>query len=592
MAPRKHAVLVASCIGLCWAGLAGTAGQARAAAYVVDAAAPGAADTNPGSEEKPFKTVQHAADAAKPGDTVYVMAGQYNERIKVKTSGAEGQPIKFQALPRRSATVGGFDLDASYVRVEGFEITADKPAAAVQLRASHCEVLDNYIHDMMEGVSGTGGNKPPTAAGTRDYSAVAHHRIAYNKVYHNQYGFLLNGEDWLVENNEVSRLFMFPGGNKFADCDYTRFFGKGCVQRYNYYHGTLTSESKPAHVDCIQTFMNNGGMAQDLLFEFNTCFDWGQGAMVESAPHIGSVRNWTWRHNIYSSKLPTYKGAWGLDVIQTLDVTIENNTFAGITWCGVGLRGKESTNGQIRNNIFCEAQRAVVDGDRDFTPAKPVVEYNLTFKTAPLADEKNLNDKDPLFVDAERRGFRLMKGSPASAAGKGGVTIGALEYPNVYYVDPRHPAAADEPAWGYPGVPLATLAKAMEVAQAGETVVLRGGVYRETLKPASDGVTVRAMRGEKVTISGADAIEGWQRAADGSWSAPLAAEPKKVLRDGQPWTEFTHDKATRRIMVKTGGDPRLHVFETVVREQGIDLAGKKDVQVEGITVANTLKELR
>ena len=123
-------------------------------------------------------------------------------------------------------------------------------------------------------------------------------------------------------------------------------------------------------------------------------------------------------------------------------------------------------------------------------------------------------------------------------------------------------------------------------------MVLRGGVYRETLKPRSDGVTVRAMKGEKVTISGADAIEGWQRAADGSWSAPLAAEPKKVLRDGQPWTEFTHDKAAGRITVKTGGDPRLHVFETVVREQGIDLAGKKGVQLDGITVVNTLKELR
>ena len=314
--------------------------------------------------------------------------------------------------------------------------------------------------------------------------------------------------------------------------------------------------------------------------------------MVESAPYIGSVRNWTWRHNIYSSNLPTYKGAWGLDVIQTPDVTIENNTFAGITWCGVGLRGKESTNGQIRNNLFCESQRAVVDGDRDFTPAKLVVEYNLTFKTAPLADEKNINGKDPLFVDAKKREFRLTKGSPAVETGKGGATIGALEYPNVYYVDPRHPAAADEPAWGYPGVPLTTLAKAMQVARAGETVVLRGGVYRETLKLGSDGVTVRAMKAEKVTISGADAIEGWQRAADGSWSATLANDPKKVLRDGQPWTEFVYDKATKRIMVKTGGDPRLHVFETVVRELGIDLDGKKDVQVDGITVVNTLKELR
>ena len=158
-------------------------------------------------------------------------------------------------------------------------------------------------------------------------------------------------------------------------------------------------------------------------------------------------------------------------------------------------------------------------------------------------------------MDAARRNFRLRKGSPAIGAGKGGVTIGALEYPNVYYVDPRHPAAADEPAWGYPAVPLASLAKACAVAEPGETIVLRGGVYRETLRPKSDGVTVRAMKGEKVTISGADLIEGWKREADGSWSAPLAAEPKKVLRDGQPWGEFTYDQAARRIVVKTAATP-------------------------------------
>jgi hypothetical protein len=194
-----------------------------------------------------------------------------------------------------------------------------------------------------------------------------------------------------------------------------------------------------------------------------------------------------------------------------------------------------------------------------------------------------------MLVDAERRDFRLKKGSPAIGAGKGGVTIGALEYPNVYYVDPRHPGAVDEPAWGYPAVPLASLAKACAIAQPGETIVLRGGVYREVLTPKNDGVTVRAMKGEKVTISGADLIEGWKRDVEGSWSATMAAEPKKLLRDGRPWNEFSYDKAARRIMVKSGGDPRLHVFETVLREQGIDLVGKKDAKIEEITVVDTLK---
>src|SRR6202034_4604965 len=102
---------------------------------------------------------------------------------------------------------------------------------------------------------------------------------------------------------------------------------------------------------------------------------------------------------------------------------------------------------------------------------------------------------DPLFVDPEQRNFRLRNGSPAAGAGKGGVTIGALEYPNVYYVDPRHPAAADEPAWGYPAVPLATLEKACQIAQPEQTIVLRNGVYREFLAPKNDVVTFRAMNG-------------------------------------------------------------------------------------------------
>ncbi|HOH30978.1 MAG TPA: DUF1565 domain-containing protein, partial [Candidatus Hydrogenedentes bacterium] len=387
----------------------GVSGEVRSAAYyVVDQAAPNAADSNPGTEQMPFKTVQHAAEVVQPGETVYVMAGQYEERVKVKAGGTEGKPVAFVAKPRRSVTVRGFDLDASYIRVEGFEITADSPDTAVQLRASHCEILDNYIHGMMAAVSGTTG-RLSAGGSTRDYSAVTHNRIAYNKVYHCEYGFILGGEDWLVENNEVSRLFMYAPGKTHDDCDYTRFFGKGCVQRYNYYHGSTSQEIKTAHVDCLQTFTNNGEIAQDVLFEYNTCFDYHQGCMVESAPHIGNVRNWTFRNNIFCPNSPAMRGGWGPDIVQTIDVTIENCTISQVAWACIGLRGEESTNGQIRNNILCHAQRAV-DDRMDFTPANPVIEYNLTFETAPLAGGTNINGQDPLFVDPQKRNFRLRKG--------------------------------------------------------------------------------------------------------------------------------------------------------------------------------------
>jgi hypothetical protein len=41
-------------------------------------------------------------------------------------------------------------------------------------------------------------------------------------------------------------------------------------------------------------------------------------------------------------------------------------------------------------------------------------------------------------------------------------------------------------------------------------------------------------------------------------------------------------------MVKAGGDPRLHVFETVVREQGIALSDKTDTKIENIPVVDIL----
>ncbi len=564
---------------LCWPG------QLLAATYIVDQAAPSASDTNSGTEQEPFKNVQYAADLAKPGDSILVMEGHYAERVRVKTSGTQAKPISFRALPRHKARVHGFELNASYIKIEGFEISAEKPAVAVQLAGSYCEVVDNYIHEMSVAVSGTVG-QPSSDGKARDYSAVAHNRIAYNKVYHSQYGFMLGGNDWVVENNEVARLFMYSPGNKYDDCDYSRFFGEGCVQRYNYYHGSISGEIRTAHVDCLQTFTVNGEISKDLLFENNTCFDFHQMCMVESAPHIGSVSNWILRGNIVSANGPAISGGWGPDIIQTLKVTIANNTISGVRWATIGLRGKESTQGIIRNNILANAERAVIDGDQDFTSAEPVIDHNLTFKTSPARGESNLNGKDPLFVNPAKRYFRLQKGSPAIGAGAGGSTLGALEYPNVYYVDPRHPAASDEPAWGYPAVPLATVAKACQIAEPGTTILLRGGIYRETLRPGNDGVTIRAMPNEKVLVSGADEIQGWKREAEANWSAPLAVRPKRILRDGEVWTDFVYEPVAGRILVKNG-DPRLHVWETLVREKGIEPQGKS-VKVENLEVVNTL----
>lgn len=66
---------------------------ARAATYYV---ATSGADTNAGTEGKPFRTIQKAADIAVAGDRVIVRAGVYNESVNVKNSGERGKQIIFE----------------------------------------------------------------------------------------------------------------------------------------------------------------------------------------------------------------------------------------------------------------------------------------------------------------------------------------------------------------------------------------------------------------------------------------------------------------------------------------------------------------
>ena len=62
--------------------------------------------------------------------------------------------------------------------------------------------------------------------------------------------------------------------------------------------------------------------------------------------------------------------------------------------------------------------------------------------------------------------------------------------------------------------PWRTIQRAADVAKAGDIVTIRGGVYREWVKPANAGradapITYRAAKGEKVVVTGADPARGW-----------------------------------------------------------------------------------
>src|ERR1700728_2976461 len=57
-------------------------------------------DQNPGTLQRPFRTVQKPADTMQPGDTCMVRNGVYRERINPPRGGtAEDRRITFKAYP-------------------------------------------------------------------------------------------------------------------------------------------------------------------------------------------------------------------------------------------------------------------------------------------------------------------------------------------------------------------------------------------------------------------------------------------------------------------------------------------------------------
>ena len=136
-------------------------------------------DSNPGTKQKPFLTVQHAADVAKPADTINLFGGKYCERLAVTTSGNANQGyITFRSAPGEHAVLDGSCLtpqvgdspmvalrNVSYVKIEHLEVgnyrTADPTRVPAGIRVyghgSHIEIRDNDVHNIEQTYPGREG---------------------------------------------------------------------------------------------------------------------------------------------------------------------------------------------------------------------------------------------------------------------------------------------------------------------------------------------------------------------------------------------------------------------------------------------------
>ena len=79
--------------------------------YHVSATDPGASDDGPGSAERPFRTIQRAAEAMQPGERVVVGAGTYRERVCPPRGGSgPDRMIHYEAAPGAQVVIKGSEV--------------------------------------------------------------------------------------------------------------------------------------------------------------------------------------------------------------------------------------------------------------------------------------------------------------------------------------------------------------------------------------------------------------------------------------------------------------------------------------------------
>jgi hypothetical protein len=109
--------------------------------YYVNNQAPNASDANPGTEQKPFKTISRAAQLLQPGERVVIAEGTYREFVRPARGGTGPEAmISYEAAPDAKVVLKGSQVVTGWKPSTGFRIGINpdtkKPVEAWELPLS------------------------------------------------------------------------------------------------------------------------------------------------------------------------------------------------------------------------------------------------------------------------------------------------------------------------------------------------------------------------------------------------------------------------------------------------------------------------
>jgi hypothetical protein len=424
--PRKSNHLL---FGLLLLALSSYSAGSVAANYYV---APWGNDANPGSNDRPWRTITRAANTVSAGDAAIIRGGTYYERVVAKNSGGTGNYITYQAYPNETVTIDGsgiyvpywaglFDVSQkSNIKIIGLRVVNSQQVGIFGQNPNNIIVSKCYTHNTVS--SGIGmhfgsnitvdGNEIVQANTTGNQEnltleSIINFQVSNNHVHDGGYSSV-GGEGIDVKvNSRNGKVF----GNRVHNLNREGIYldsGPGWLTNVEVYNNTLYSNRTTG----IQIGNEDGGYLENVRIYNNIAYnnEW-------SGINVWGGGNWGKSHGMK-------------------DVYIINNTIYKNGWTGWGTGitsdNTQSYNMVIRNNIVSQNTGLQIALQGGIQPGRYIVENNLIDNSNRgwrlQGGGETLGSRViqavPNFVNAGAGNFRLQADSRAIRAGLNAATPG------------------------------------------------------------------------------------------------------------------------------------------------------------------------
>lgn len=444
-------------------------------------------DSNKGTKDSPFKTINLAVSKAVAGDTVFVREGVYTEKVSITRSGQNNRPVVLKSFPGETGRIDGTGL--SIVGSEG--LIHVKGANNIVIEHLHiCNYITSIPGGDVTGIIVSDGSDNVSIQNNKVYkiqnlaapelgrNAHAIHiigntsdpmkniKIEGNEVYDTKTGYsesvTVNGyvDGFLIANNTIhdcENIAIVAAGGYAANAIPTyNYVRNGVIRGNEVYNIDGTTGPIPAYANGqhgAPAIYVDG--ARDVIVEQNIVYNSDRGIGIVSENNDFPTENCIVRNNVLHNNYlcGIYLGGYlnftggGTKNCYVLNNTLYKNNRA--------LGYFDEIEGEIRltegcvdniiaNNLIFARENSVFVHKYTATGSNNTFNNNLYYadnggkwiwegvdkltfddwKSASQSDQNTLFNSDPLFVNATTFNFQLQNGSPAKD--KGGILANSV----------------------------------------------------------------------------------------------------------------------------------------------------------------------